>query len=146
MTTLEKHDRPSFQDLLWSTWPISTMALDLPVADAMTMRLEEFRDGDDVVVRAELPGIDPLRDLAITVGDGVLTIAAERREESSEGERGKPGYRSEFRYGSLRRVLPVPHRVRAGDARATYVDGILEVRLPLSTAPTAPDKVPVMRG
>jgi HSP20 family protein len=146
MTTLEKYDRPSLADVLWSAWPFSTLALDLPVADAMTMRLEEFRDGDDLVVRAELPGIDPEADLTITVGDGVLTIAAERREETTEGEKGKPGYRSEFRYGELRRVLRVPHAVRESDVRATYADGILEVRLPLTTTPATPNKVPVSRG
>ena len=145
MTTLEKFDRPSLQDLLLSAWPLRSLGLDLTLEETMPMRIEEFVDGHDVVVRAELPGLDPDKDVEITVGDGLLTIAGERREESTEGEKGKPGYRSEFRYGSFRRVLRLPSSVHEDDVRATYSDGILEVRIPTGTAASTPSKVPVTR-
>jgi HSP20 family protein len=146
MTTLQKFDRPSFPDLLWSTWPFSNVALDLPASDVMSMRLEEFVDGNDMVVRAELPGLDPDKDVEITVDEGMLTIGAERREETTQGEKGKPGYRSEFRYGSFRRVLRLPKGVREPDIRATYADGILEIRLPVGEEAPSPSKVPVTRA
>lgn len=146
MTTLEKYERPSFQDMLWSTWPFSSVALEFPVADAMAMRVEEFTEADQMVVRAELPGLDPDKDVEITVADGMLTISAERREEKTEGEKGKPGYRSEFRYGSFRRIVRLPQGVRENDVKATYTDGILEVRLPMGQEPPAPSKIPVTRA
>ena len=42
------------------------------------IRIEERRDGDDLVIRAEMPGIDPERDVDITVANGVLDLRAER--------------------------------------------------------------------
>ena len=59
-----------------------------------------------MVVRAELPGVDPEKDIDVTVEDGVLTISAERRESTEKKE--DTSYRSEFRYGSFVRRLPVP--------------------------------------
>ena len=144
MTTVEKYGRPTVQDLLWSTWPLSSLALELP-RDVMGMRVEEYNEGDTLVVRAEMPGIDPDKDVEITVVDGLLTISAERREESTEGKEGKPGYRSEFRYGSFRRVLRLPEGAIESDVKATYADGILEVRVPVGTATPQPSKVPVTR-
>ena len=144
MTTLEKNDRPALQDLLWSAWPLRTLGLDLDLGEPMPMRIEEFVDGSDMVVRAELPGLDPDKDVTITVGDGLLTIAAQRREESEQGEKGKPGYRSEFRYGSMRRVLRLPHAVH-DDVKATYADGILEVRVANAAEAHTPHQVPITR-
>ncbi|MFC6238084.1 Hsp20/alpha crystallin family protein [Longivirga aurantiaca] len=145
MTTIEKYERPTFQDVLWSTWPFSSLALEFPVRDMASMRIEEFMDGDTLVVRAELPGIDPAKDVEITVADGFMTIAAERTQEKTEGEEGKPGYRSEFSYGSYRRVVRMPAGVREDDVTATYHDGILEVRVPVASEPPTPGKVPVTR-
>ena len=67
--------------------------------DAQMLRVEEALHDDEVVVRAEMPGIDPDKDVDITVSDHVLRIRAERREESKSEEKGT--YRSEFRYGEL---------------------------------------------
>jgi HSP20 family protein len=145
MTTLEKSRNPSFADLFWSTWPFSTVALELPVADDMLVRVEEFVEGDTVVVRAELPGIDPDKDVEVSVADGLLMITAERREERDEGTEGKPGYRSEFRYGSLRRVLRMPAGAREEDVTATYADGILEIRMPTAAVPATPNRISVTR-
>jgi len=144
MTTLEKYDRPSLQDLLWSAWPLR--GLDLTLDDPLHVRIEEMRDGDDLVVRAELPGLDPEKDVEVTVADGVLTIAGERHEETTTGEKGKPGYRSEFRYGSFQRVLRLPRGVREEDVHASYVDGILEIRVPTAVERPSPSKVPVTRA
>lgn len=93
------------------------------------VRVEEFRDGNDVVVRAELPGIDPDKDVELTVSDGTLRIMA-RREERSE-KREKDAYRTEFRYGTFVRELVLPPGVEEKDIDASYKDGILEIRVPL---------------
>ena len=138
--------RPSLPELIWPKWPTDVMGwLDIPLQGALTMRMEEFVDGDTLVLRAELPGIDPEKDVDLSVVDGVLIIKAERREETTEGEAGKSGYRSEFRYGSYERRLMLPNGATPDDVKATYTDGILEVRLPLRTAEPAPRKIEVTR-
>lgn len=92
------------------------------------LRTEEFYDGDTLVVRAELPGVDPDKDVEITVGGGVVRIHA-RREEKAE-HKDKQGYRSEFRYGDFTREVALPAGASSDDVKATYRDGILEVRIP----------------
>ena len=143
MTTLIKR-RPSLTDLIWSAWP-DFGPLEVRSDDTMAMRMEEFVDEDTLVVRAEMPGVDPEKDVSITVEDGVLSITAERREETTEGEAGKAGYRSEFRYGSYRRSMTLPKDATADDVKATYTDGILEVRVPLRREQPVPQKIEVTR-
>ncbi len=92
------------------------------------MKVEEFIEDDTIVIRAELPGIDPDKDVDITVADGILRLMA-TREERSEEERPE-GYRSEFHYGSLQRSIRLPEGATADDITASYQDGILEVRVP----------------
>jgi HSP20 family protein len=104
-----------------------------PMASLQAIRVEDFVDGDDYVVRAELPGIDPDKDVEITVQGGVLTIRAERKEETSDKNR------SEFRYGSFVRSVRLPDAANEDTVRAAYKDGILTVRVAL-TQPSADAK------
>jgi HSP20 family protein len=92
------------------------------------IRVEEFREDGTLVVRADLPGVDPDSDVELTVSDGMLHIDAERREEHKREDKGY--LRRELRYGSLSRALPVPEGVSESDITATYKAGILEVRVP----------------
>lgn len=123
--------------------------------DAETIRVEEFREGDATVVRAELPGIDPERDVEVVVADGMLRIHAERTQRTTAGpEKGDAEepkekareFRSEFRYGAFTRVLPLPPGASETDVTATYADGILEVRVPTRTDGDRSHKVTVTRG
>jgi HSP20 family protein len=109
------------------------------------LRVEAYEEGDELVIRAEMPGIDPAKDVDISVADGLLTIKAERREENKQED--KAGYRSEFRYGMFRRSVELPAGVKEDDIKASYVDGILEVRVP-AAEPAAPAvrKIPVSYG
>lgn len=92
------------------------------------IRVDELRDGDEIVIRADLAGIDPEKDVELTVSEGMLHIQAERREE--QHHEGKGYRRRELRYGSFSRSLPLPPGVKESDITATYKDGILEVRIP----------------
>lgn len=114
--------------------------------EASWPRVEEYRDGDTVVIRAELPGIDPEQDVELTVADDVLHLRAERRERTEHKDKG--GYRSEFRYGSFSRALPLPAGCRDEDISAAYRDGVLEVRVPVAghVEPPATRKIQVTRG
>jgi len=90
-----------------------------PVFDTRVMRLEdEMKDGR-YVVRAETPGVDPAKDIDITVRDGQLTIKAERSEKKNfDG-------RSEFSYGSFVRTAALPAGADDEDIDATYDKGTL---------------------
>jgi HSP20 family protein len=131
---------------LWSGWPFSELAWpfrgDGPAG--APIKVEELLDGDQVVVRAELPGVDPEKDIDVTLADDVLTIAAQRHESSSQ--KSERGYRSEFRYGSFERSVRLPKGTPSEVVSATYRDGVLEVRMPRPSQDGRAHKVQVERG
>ncbi len=109
------------------------------------LRIEEFHDGDTLVVRAELPDIDPDKDVEISSDDGVVRIHAHHEQKTEHKQ--KRGYHSEFRYGEFEREIALPAGAGAEDVKATYKDGILEVRIPCpEVAEPPPTKIPVARG
>lgn len=109
-------------------------------------KVEEFEDNGAMVIRAELPDIDPDQDVDLTVVDDTLRLRAERREKSEHKD--KATYRSEFRYGSFVRTLPLPAGTKEEDITATYKDGVLEVRAPVKESGGSAEsrKIPVTRG
>jgi HSP20 family protein len=100
------------------------------------IRVEEFTEGATEVIRAEAPGIDPDKDVELTVGDGVLSLRVERREETKD--KAGDGFRTEFHYGALSRVMPLPDGAKADDITASYTQGILEIRVPIEQAADKP--------
>lgn len=112
-----------------------------PVDDLI--RIEEFREDGELVVRAELPGIDPDKDVEVTVSEGTLNIRAERHEEHEQEEHGY--LRQELRYGSLTRSLPLPGGVTEADIRASYKAGMLEIRIP-EPRKVAESKIPIAKS
>lgn len=157
--TLLKHESKAIEpagerlelmfDRLFEDWltalPLRRSLLGTGVPDVEPIRVEEFQEDGTLVVRAELPGIDPDTDVELSVTNGMLHIQAERREEEDTRERGY--LRRELRYGSFSRTLPLPPGASEADVHASYKDGILEVRVP-SPAPALPEtrKVPITRG
>src|SRR5262245_29898101 len=85
------------------------------------IRLEDQLTDTQYTVRAELPGLDPEKDVEISVAHGLLTIRAERKEEKQNR------HRTEFRYGMLQRTVPLPESANVDKIHARYHDGILEV-------------------
>ena len=105
---------------------------DLPlIVDTQLMRLEDEMEDGHYVVQAEIPGIDPAKDVEITVRDGRLTIKAERAEKKETKGR------SEFRYGSFVRSVMLPAGANEEGIKATYDKGILtvSVAVPEQAAP-----------
>jgi HSP20 family protein len=90
-------------------------------------QMDVFRRGDELVVRADLPGLSR-DDVNVDIEDDVLTIQGERRQENEENREGI--YRSERSYGSFYRAIPLPEGIDADQAKATFKDGVLEVTLP----------------
>jgi predicted unusual protein kinase regulating ubiquinone biosynthesis (AarF/ABC1/UbiB family)/HSP20 family molecular chaperone IbpA len=142
--------RALFPDL--ADWLESPWAGPPPFLAGQVFRLEEAVRDDRYVIRAELPGLDPEKDIQVTVDGRIMTIRAERRQQ----ENGP--YRSEFRYGSLTRAVRLPGRVDPADVSARYDKGVLEVsvpvpdvrpegtRIPIEDADAAPEQPPDRPG
>ncbi len=108
-----------------------------PVVDTRLMRLEDEIKEGRYEVRAEIPGIDPSKDLDITVRDGELTIKAQRTEQKEFNGR------SEFSYGSFVRTVLLPAGANEDDIKATYDKGILTVSVAVSEPKPAEKRVQV---
>jgi HSP20 family protein len=108
------------------------------------LKVEEYDEDGYLVVRAEMPGIDPDEDVEITVSDHTLHLRAERRAETKREDAN--GYRSEFRYGSFSRTVALPAGASDDDVTASYVDGILEVRIPIDDEAAEAKKIPITRN
>jgi len=91
--------------------------------------IEAYETDNDVVVRAEMPGIDP-KNVEISVTEDTLTIRGEAKSEQEDRRRNY--YRRELRYGAFLRSIALPAGVQGDKASATYKNGILEVKVPKS--------------
>jgi len=91
-----------------------------------TPALDLYQSNDNVIALIELPGMRK-EDIEISLHDGMLTIAGERKMETPGGEKAE---RSERYIGKFRRSITLPTRVDANKVSATYKDGILTVTLP----------------
>lgn len=104
--------------------------------------VDVFDKADAVVLKAELPGMDPDQ-VHIEVEDNVLTLKGERRfEEKVEDER---YYRIERRFGSFQRSLALPQGARTDEIEAAYQDGILTITVPKAEE-VKPKRIPIQRG
>ena len=100
------------------------------------VRLEEYVEGDRRVVRADLPGVDPGKDIELTVEGTMLRLRGQRRAEEHDE------HHTEIRYGSFERVVSLPPGTTPEDVEATYRDGVLTVTMPL-TAKATSARVPI---
>jgi HSP20 family protein len=98
-----------------------------PAVTVWQPAVELFETDNEVVVRAELPGIDS-QNVDITVTEDALTIKGEAKSEQEE--KGRNYYRRELRYGSFTRALALPVEVKGDQAKASYRNGVLEIRVP----------------
>jgi HSP20 family protein len=89
-------------------------------------RVDVLEEGNELVVRADLPGIER-GTVTLEISDDGLVIAGEGEEEREEKDR--DFYRRERMYGSFRRVIPLPEGIDPKTAKAEMNNGVLEVRL-----------------
>ncbi len=89
--------------------------------------VEVNKDGDDVVLTLELPGVDVAKDVDVEVDGRRLIVKGERRDDR-EDDSGSVLVR-ELRYGAFRRAFWLPEGVTADDVEATYDKGLLTVRV-----------------
>ena len=86
-----------------------------------------YEEKDDVVVKAEIPGMKK-ENLEINLSDSHLIIKGEKKQEEEVKKKGY--YYSERSYGSFMRSIDLPNEVKSEKATANFKDGVLEVRLP----------------
>lgn len=110
-------------------WADSLPSLFTLPATMRGVRIEDFTADGKYVVRAELPGLDPDKDIKVEVANGMLTISATRQQEERDGAR------SEFHYGMLTRRVLLPDGADEQAVVAKYTAGILEVTVPISAKP-----------
>ena len=103
------------------------------------VRIEDFTENGEYVLRAEMPGIDPEKDVQVQVDGNVLTIRGERTEEE------KSKNRHEFHYGSFSRAITLPSGAKADEVKASYADGVLELRVPIEGTNAEPRMIPIQR-
>ena len=137
MTTVVRHSESPFSEFFqWldlnRPMSVSELTHYIPV--------ESFTKEGTYVVRADLPGVDPEKDIEVKVDGDVLTIHGERHEEKHE-----TGH-SEVRYGLFTRSVRLPKGATASGVAARYDAGVLEVTVPMEEAPAQPIKIAVQRA
>ncbi|AGZ51756.1 Hsp20/alpha crystallin family protein [Mycobacterium kansasii] len=137
MSNLALWSRPA-----WGTWDPDRLLRDFfgpaaatdwykPATGEFSPAAEIVRDGDDALVRLELPGVDVDNDVNVEVdvrnGVSRLVIHGEHRDEHAENADGR--VLKEIRYGSFRRSFRLPAQVTSEAVTASYDAGILTVRV-----------------
>jgi len=140
-STLARLDR-DFDEIVRRAWSPARTTTARSTAGYVPA-VELARDGEDVVIRLELPGVDVAKDVDIEVAEGRLTISGQREDRYSSGE-GQQLLVRELRYGAFRRDFQLPDGVTADDVDASYDRGMLEVRVRHVSKPApSPTKVAI---
>ena len=136
MSSLALWSRPAWNTDRWLRdffGPAAATDWYKPATSGFTPAAEIVRDGDDAVVRVQLPGVDVDKDVNVEVDRGRLVIHGEHRDEHAvnEGEAGANDGRTlrEIRYGSFRRSFQLPANVTSEAISASYDAGVLTVRV-----------------
>lgn len=106
---------------------------------AWTPPMDITETDDKVLIRSEIPGVDP-KDISVTVSGGMLTVKGEKKESTEK--KGENYYHSERRFGSFQRVVELPASVDPEKVSADYGDGVLKVTL-VKKAGSAAKKIPI---
>lgn len=101
--------------------------LEHPMTRTFAPALDISESEDELVVKAELPGVDP-KEVDVNLTGNLLTIKGEKRDEREE--KGSSFHRVERSFGSFSRSFQLPCDVEEEKIAATYKDGVLELRLP----------------
>lgn len=130
---------PDFND--WFNREFPGLPAWRPGFAAHSIPIEMTSGEDQYVLKAELPGMDPDKDISITAEDDLITVSAEHSESTEDKEH------SEFRYGSFRRTVRLPGAIPVDDVDASYADGVLTIRIPMPEEHTPTGReIPVKRA
>jgi HSP20 family protein len=105
--------------------------------DGLTPRVDVKEEDKEIIVSAELPGMDQ-KDIDVTVTNDSVRISGEKKHEKEEEERDY--YRHERFCGTFDRVVDLPAEVDENKAEAEFSKGVLTVKLPKSEEAQAKQK------
>lgn len=128
---MEKRFEEFFRRPLSLFGPSWLPRLRMPELEELSPTVDIYEDGNDVVVKAELPGMRK-EDIDVKLTDGAVTISGEKKKEEKVEK--KNYYRLERSFGSFSRSFNLPAEVQTEKASAQFKDGILEVRVPKTEA------------
>ena len=129
LTPFEEYER-RFEDLFRSHFPMTRARwwTRLAVPDGeVSSSVEIYEEGADVVVKAEIPGMKK-EDIHVDINDKTVTIHGEQKKEEKVDRKGYA--RLERSHRSFVRTVDLPGEVQTDKARASFKDGVLEVRVP----------------
>ncbi|NDL58240.1 Hsp20/alpha crystallin family protein [Phytoactinopolyspora mesophila] len=134
-TTLALRPFADFDRAFQTLWGTPTASNGFaPAADVQ-------RDGDNLVARFDLPGVDPEQDVTVEVQGRKLLVRGERKDSRDEEANGRRI--QEVRYGSFRRAVALPVAADPGKVTASYNAGVLTVTVADVYAGTAPHRVEI---
>lgn len=144
MTALDRRVDDVFRGLIDPR--VRRRSFDLPRAlhKQFLPACDVFRADGELIVRMELPGIDPAKDVKVIVENGDLVIKGERRKTERVAD--EDYVHTETSFGSFERHLTLPDGAEEAHVRAEYHDGLLDVHVPAkakAAAPTRPKTIPV---
>jgi HSP20 family protein len=146
MSNLALWSRPAWDTDRWLRdffGPAAAKDWNTPVTSGFRPAADILKDGDDAVVRLELPGVDVEKDVNVEVDKGRLVIHGEHRDEHSEENQGRT--LREIRYGSFRRSFQLPTHVTSEAITASYDAGVLTVRVTGAYAGTQAQKIAITK-
>ena len=120
---MEDFFRRPFGRPLWTNMP--RLMEDLEVSPSVDI----YEEGDNIVLKTELPGMAK-NDLDINLTDDRITISGEKKKEEKVEK--KNYLRHERSFGSFKRSFALPTDVESDKAKASFIDGVLQVTIPKS--------------
>ena len=115
--------------------------LRMPEMEEVAPKVDIFEEGDNFVVKAEIPGMKK-EEIEVNLTDDMVTISGEKKKEEKVEK--KDYYRLERSFGSFSRSFRLPKDVQADKAKAVFKDGVLELKVPKTEeAKKKEKKVPI---
>jgi HSP20 family protein len=138
ITNLELRMDDALRRFLGARGRIAYPVLPLFVRRPFLPATDVYAKDGDLIVRVELPGIDPGEDVSVQVDGGELVVRGERKQEEEVKE--EAYYRMEASFGSFERRIPMPEGIDVNAIEAEYTDGVLTVTVPKAAKEIEPPK------
>jgi HSP20 family protein len=128
---MERWFEESFRRPFFSPWMPRFRLPELGLMREFSPNVDIFEEGNEVVVKAELPGMGK-DEIEVNITDDVITISGEKKHEEKIDK--KDYFRLERSHGSFSRSMTLPVETQSEMAKATFRDGVLEIRIPKTEA------------